>query len=182
MKPILYIIFLLIAVSSLGQERKSEEGFIVTNNMDTIYGKIKKKPNTIVGEFIKIIFIDKNNLQSKYSAYDLISFKKGTITYESVLIGEYKSFAELRIDGYLKLYYRSESGSRGKPGKVIRPYLRKTNSDKFKIVLNINFEKQMTEYFSDYKDLSDAIDKRTLKIKDLELIVNTYNTWIKRKL
>ena len=84
----------------------------------------------------------------------MLFFKKGDKNYESLQITHYRSFAELRIDGFIKLYYRS--GSNGSDNLNLHniPYITKQNSDKYYCVYPGGSRKNLSKYFIDYPDLS----------------------------
>lgn len=95
--------------------------------------------------------------------------------------------ARVLTDGHLKklrVYERHASGGYMGSGGImvggtnIVPvtYLMK-GSGMFYYVKKIRFNKDVSELVSDYTELSDMIRDKALKYKDLDFIIDNYNTW-----
>lgn len=129
----LVITLLITAVCSnsvLGQS-KYQNGYVVTNQNDTIYGQLRDRSPEPFGKIFKkvrmkgFLFLGK-----RYGPEDLMSYRIGNEIYESIWYDSYseifsvfhvstqgrgnKVFMRLAVDGKLKLYldeYRNpESG------------------------------------------------------------------------
>lgn len=80
-------LFCLLHFSMFGQKHY-EEGFVVLNNQDTIYGLIKdRQPHPFARLYKKIKFKGENG-GSKYGPKQIMSYRKGKNTFESLWINE----------------------------------------------------------------------------------------------
>jgi len=146
-----------------------EEGYIITNNYDSIAGKIKK--NRTFGPLIKIRFIpDDLDKKLRYTAYDLASFRKGNFSYYSKELDGYMTFVRYIETGKVDLIETDFSFS-------VRPkplfYLQKT--DNIVLVKRRSFKKIARTFFADYPKLINKIDKKVFVFEDLRIINKIYN-------
>lgn len=89
-RPLVTILIFLFTFSTFsGHAQKGyEEGFVVLTTHDTLYGAIKdRKPDPFGGLFKKIKFKGESG-GSKYGPKQLLTYKKGNTTYETVWISD----------------------------------------------------------------------------------------------
>lgn len=85
----LYILFLvfILPFSIVGQNHY-EEGFIVLTNHDTIYGLVKDRKPHPFGRLYKKIKFKGRKGTSKYGPKQIMAYRKGQSTFESIWINE----------------------------------------------------------------------------------------------
>ena len=190
MKIYLNLIVFLFPLLLNGQTGYSE-GYIITYENDTIYGKIKDRAGSLSSSnYLKIRFMNDEGEIEKFSAYDIRGYSKsGLINYRAIEI-ESKYFAEVIEDGPLTLLandkkqyeLQTNTGTNGDftnstttTNVYSHYYLQKKGSDKVTEVTKWNFKKKMSQYFMDYPELKEQIDNKSLRFNDLKLIVKKYN-------
>jgi hypothetical protein len=112
---------------------------------------------------------------------------------KSVFSNKGMIFLKLEIDGIIKLftYYHAESSpvtynssseliTEGISYQVDKCFLQKDNQELVRIN-GLTFRKDMTEYFSDCPDISKKIEFREYRKKDIQTIVNNYNSYYANK-
>jgi hypothetical protein len=112
---------------------------------------------------------------------------------KSVISNKSKIFLKLEIDGMIKLftYYNTESSpvmhnssseliTEGISYQVDKCIIQKENQELVRIN-RLTFRKNMMEYFSDCPDISKKIADREYRKKDIETIVNHYNSYYANK-
>jgi hypothetical protein len=108
---------------------------------------------------------------------------------ENVFSNNYKIFLKLEIDGKIKLfkYYQTESSpvmynsssdliTEGISYQVDKCFLQKDSQELIRIK-GLTFRKDMMEYFSDCHDVFQKIENKEYRKKDIETIVNYYNSY-----
>lgn len=108
---------------------------------------------------------------------------------KSAFSKNYKIFLKLEIDGNIKLfkYYHTESSplmynssseliTEGISYQVDKCFLQKGSQELAKIK-GLTFRKDMMEYFNDCSELSQKIENKEYRKKDIESIVNYYNSY-----
>lgn len=169
--------------------RDYSDGYIITLKNDTIYGGIRDRfPDRGSLANDKVVLKDKNGDKTTYYSMDIKGYCKGDVEYYfTVLDGKMKCFARLINDGELKLLKRFKMDRIAYPtggggvGFVSNPYtayfLCKSTTGEITKVMERDFYRVMSVYFSDCEPLSDKILKKELRHKDMEVIVETYNQW-----
>ena len=94
------MILILFCSFQIAESQDFERGYVVLNNNDTLYGTIKDRNNGTLYE--KIRFRDDRGKNKRYTAGDLLSYKRGISTYESLWYAEENEF--------LKFNYYSRPG------------------------------------------------------------------------
>lgn len=175
-------------------QSKYQQGFIVTNRNDTIYGQLRDRSEEPFGRIFKKVrkksfwIFDK-----KYDPKDLKAYKIDSRIYESIwfdsytnfLIVNYRSvpkmgrkvFMRLSVDGKVKLYWEEfrdpDSGY-----ELEIPFFKKVNSSEMVRVTQGVFglkRKRLMLFFEDCPDLVYKIQNRELN-SPVE-IANYYNNW-----
>lgn len=136
---ILIVIAYLLFFSKLNSQNY-EQGYIVLNTKDTLYGKIKDRDDNDL--YKKIKFINALGKKRKYSAYDILAYKKGIYEYESKW---YNAKNEL-----LNIYYYEREGY----GE--------------KVFLKVLESGRLSCYVKEFIDCDDAIDAFELFQKEGE--------------
>jgi len=145
---------------------------------DSAKNKVVIKPDQV--EEIRFIYQDEEvRMLSRYS----------TLRLESVFSKNYKIFLKLQIDGKLKLfkYYHTESSpviynsssevmNEGFSNQVDKAILQKGDEELVRIKA-LTFRRDMMEYFSDCQEISQKIGNKGYRKKDIETIVNFYNSY-----
>ncbi len=192
MKLTLRLVFIFILFSSMAYSKKGfEEGYIITNKMDTIFGMLKdRKLGTFNKLYSKIIFINKKGKKRKYGPNDILAYRIGEIEFVSLWFlennyffilnarsieneGEKRFFKHI-IKGpldYFYLEYVEENGVIDHSG-----YFKRENEEVMLFVRTGIFglnKKQVIPYFKDCKALQDKILDRS--IINPYKIVNYYN-------
>lgn len=157
-------------------------------NFEKLQYKIKyidSAKNTVViksnqAEEIRFLYQDKEvRMLSRYTNYRL----------RNVFTNNHKVFLKLEIDGKIKLfrYYQTESSpvmynsssdliTEGISNQVDRCFLQKGSQELIRIK-GLTFRKDMMEYFSDCNEVFQKIENRKYGKKDIETIVNYYNSY-----
>ncbi|SRR6056297_1287709 len=116
--------------------------------------------------------------------------RKNTVDIGNIFSGANHIFLKIKIDGKLKLfeyhYTQSEPAMRtgasgGVPVSVgmsypVEKYVLQKNGEELKRPKELTFRKDMTTYFSDCSVLSQKIEEKEYKKRDLESIVRFYNS------
>ncbi|HET8861228.1 hypothetical protein [Marivirga sp.] len=172
----LYFIAILFSVAityqpALGQSNY-QNGYVVTNQYDTIYGQLKDRSPEPFGKIFKKVkmkgfwFLDR-----KYGPKDLISYKIGNSIYESIWYDTYselfsvfhvsipekgeKVFMRLAVNGNVKLYWDEYRDPDSGYEQSI-PFLKKRNSEELIRVTQgiLGFKKKyLANLFTDCSEL-----------------------------
>jgi hypothetical protein len=177
------LITLLFLPQLKAQETGYQNGYIVTNENDTIRGLVKNK-NLVPYRVLTEIKFKKNN-ESKvevFSPAQLKGFQVGSAKYLSIGINtdglKEKLFLEVIVEGFLN-YYELESSAFG-AGRSANYVILQRKGEKEQVFFSkkdilFNFKKTLTEYLKDMPNLCEKINNGTYKKKDIEKIVNEYN-------
>jgi len=190
----LYIIFIFLFFNSFSYSNNEfEEGYIVTNDRDTIFGMIKdRKLGTFNKLYSKIIFKNEKGKKRKYGPADILAYKIGYDEFVSLWYLEGYYFFDLNIRSnenkgekrffkhimkgplnYFYLEYVEENGVIDHSG-----YYKRENEDLMLFVRTGIFglnRKQLASYFKDCKPLQKKILDKTFS--NPYEIVNYYNDW-----
>lgn len=192
-KLILIIVILIFPVFVFAQ-KGYQNGYIVLNTNDTLYGKIRDRkmpPSAVI--YKKIRFRNTNVFPKKYGPQQIIAYRSGESQFETIWIdtkslffrqfyssregiGE-RCFLKVIIKGYLTFYQWEFVDPESGYFDEISFYKRKNDPALFRInqtIFGVN-RKRMTEYFMDYPELAMKIENR--EIKDPVSIANFYNNW-----
>ncbi len=191
----LYLIFafLILPVVSFGQ-KDYQNGYIITNNNDTLTGLVKDRKSPPFGKIYKKIRFKNNNVISrKYGPHKIIGYKQGANQFESLWIDvshvffqeKYTSipnsgkkyFLKVIVKGYLT-YYQWEFKEQESDyiwSKSL--YKRKDDHSLVRVtqgILGLK-KKSLAVYFQDCPELVYKIENGELK--DPVEIAKFYNKW-----
>ncbi len=187
----LFYFFFLSQCYAQGKSRnesKKGEDFIINNSYDTIWGKVvgNLTPSTAS---LKIGFIDnKTGTKSSYKPYQIRSWHPAALDYyfeskeyrpKGLPKGEqgYGVFMKCftPYQGQVRCYeYYNTDGMEG----YYQTFLEKKG-----VMTEVRYEKffsQLSDYFSDYKELSEKIKSKKYKKNKLTEIVDEYNRWFNK--
>lgn len=192
----LSFIFLFCSVLTFGQ-KNYVDGYVILNNHDTLYGKIKdRKIGGYPKLYPKIKFKSQDGKTKSYSPEHILGYKSGTSVFESLWfkdvgplinpegisqtgVGE-KQFFKLVVKGYLSLYYLEYVNADGNWDYT--PYFKRENESTMVFVryglLGLN-KKQLIAYFKDCPTLQTKIKTKAFT-NPYEIIV-FYNYWYSKQ-
>jgi len=189
----LFYLFLMIP-SFFFAQKDFQNGYIVTNENDTLIGLVKDRKEPPFGKLYDKVIFKKGRKKKKYGPNDIIAYKRGYNEFESLWIqdnaypfqGKYlsdpnygnKEFLKVIVKGYLSYYHWEFEDSESDYIDSIGLYKRE-DEDSFARVSQGIFglkKKSLAKYFIDYPDLASKIEYGELK--DPVEIVRIYNLWI----
>ena len=170
------IFYLLVFANGAFAQRNYQDGYVVTNHNDTIYGRIRdRSPETTVQIFKMVRMKGFWFFEKKYRPTDIISYRIQDRTFESLWFynrikwfksthisapgqGE-KVFMRLTYEGKLKLYWDEFRDLEG-GYEVQVPYFKKVGSEEMVRVTQGLFgfkKKRLAEFFVDCPDLIERL-------------------------
>ncbi|HMP99415.1 MAG TPA: hypothetical protein PKC24_06505 [Cyclobacteriaceae bacterium] len=178
------IIYFSVVLTSLTAHAQNgfQEGYIITNNGDTINGFIKdRREGSFADLYKQVRFKGKGMFTKKYSAHQISGYKRGNDIFEShwfeqdrrLLKENYysrkgagrKVFLKVVESAYLSLYYKEfldqESGF-----VDYFPLFKREDEDYFvRVTQGISGlkKKRLAEYFRDCPDVLEQIENNMLK-------------------
>lgn len=197
------IVFILFGLLSFGKS-KDAEGYIITNNQDTIYGSFRLKTDRdkkliYAKTQEKISFFNEEGKRTVYHPGDIKSFyffyNLETLTFKSVpFFKNGDLFLKVVSEkGNLRLYQLFPDGdkrltsvyelaevafSTGLSGEKFFFCIFKPNGEV--LVMGRHTPKnKIRSFFTDYPELFDKIDSREYKYTDVYRMVREYNAWKK---
>ena len=124
---------------------------------------------------------DKTNRKTKkkYKPKDIAGYKVGSEEYHSIRFGailKQQVFARLEVNGHIKTYSVAEETEEGMTYVMA---LKKGDDDAVGASVFIRFAKQMSEYISDYEELSNKVKNKEkgYRLIHMEAIIAEYNKW-----
>lgn len=193
-KIILFSLFLILSSSSAYSQKDYEEGYIITNKNDTIYGQVKdRKSPPFADLYRKIRFKGNSVFPKKFGPKDILGYKKGDDIYESVWLevslkffrmeynnipnkGE-KQFMKVIRRGYLSYYQDEFMDSESDYIDTVdlfkrddEPYFVRVTQGIFGLK-----KKKLAAYFNDCPALVQKIEREEFK-NPIE-IADFYNSW-----
>jgi hypothetical protein len=183
MKYILLLLTLISFYVASAQEVGYQNGFVITNENDTIRGLIKNRNSVPYRVLVDIKFKkDKDSKVEMFEPHQLKGFQIGTTKYKSLTtsaneISE-RLFLEVIIEGKLN-YYELEYSGLG-AGNSTYYVILQLNGKKEQLTYSkrdmlFSFKNKITEYLSDNAVLCEKIRSGFYKKKDIEKIVKEYN-------
>lgn len=151
--------------------------YVIDINDRKIYGTVILSTPAINSS--QISFKDQSGTVKKYRPDEIKSWSRGNLIYETKFyaLGKRKGFSVFMLrltpeKGKCHLYeYYNTNGDMGYTQTFLEKDKKMTEVDYGR------FRKQMTEYFKDNKELSEAISKKKYKKRDLLTIIELYNEW-----
>ncbi len=164
----------------------AQSDYVVTSAGDTLFGNITTPKVKIYdrGE-VKIRPTVKNkNHKEKFSADEVVSFRKDNIVYVSQVIKELdQNFHEVGSHIFVRemvrgklLVYMSQTPQVAGPGamaQITNYYFRKENENN--IIACPKSKKKVMEYFQDCDPVKAALENKKIKHHDYEALANLYN-------
>ena len=164
---LLLILMILTYTCAAGQ---STEDYVVTNTLDTIYGKIKPMDYGLEPK-VQVQTADKK--KSIYSIFEAKAYHFDGNTYFAVKNYDQYEFMRLISDGYLSLFAFKPENQNSYSGL----FLTKMDGT-FMEVPNLGFKKNMSRFLADCGDIGEKISNGDVSRKDLDAIIAEYNTCI----
>ena len=183
MKIIHFIPFLILMYNTNCFAQKNySDGYIISLNDDTIYGKIKNSRTfgSYNSRTRSIRFIDKNGKNEKFLASKIKGYSKsGILNFLTITdLNRGPFFAQILIKGPLTLLSYTIDNKYGGYMILILKHINKKSTQKVEV---LDFKNGMANYISDYPELSQKIINKELRYADIEIIVREYNEWYNRK-
>jgi len=166
--PLLFLLNILLVCHSV-----SAQDYVVTTKGDTIYGEVKPL-NYGPEKKVQIRAADKK--KAIYSMMQIASFSLEKEVYQPVKGPTGYSFMKLLKGGYLSLY-----AFQGENQVLYDNYFLLKRDGKGTEIPNLSFKKVLSNFLSDCKTVSDKIEKGEYDKRDLEKIVDEYNSCLNAK-
>jgi hypothetical protein len=172
MKRALTFVFLtlIIAVSS---SRLTGQDFLVTTKGDTLQGEIKPLS---YGTDKKVQVTQAGKKKITYSLFQVKSYSIKGETFLPVKGPNGYTFMKLVKSGYLSVYTFQSSNQINFDGT----FLLKKDGQGVELP-NISFEKVMKKFLDDCPEVTDKIERDELNKKDLDKIVDQYNSCVQNR-
>jgi hypothetical protein len=189
------LLFFLISYFLGYAQKDFQNGYIITNENDTLIGLVKDRKEPPFGKLYNKIVFKKGHKKKKYGPNDISAYRKGNEQFEILWFqdnsypfqGEYlsspnygnKSFFKVIVRGYLSYYHWEFEDAESDYIDVIDFYKRE-DEDFFARVSQGIFglkKKSLGKYFNDYPELASKIEYG--EIKNPVEIVKKYNLWKK---
>jgi hypothetical protein len=129
-----------------------------------------------------VFYTDKTNKKTKkkYSPKDIKGFKVGAEEYRSIKWGaiiKQQVFALVVAKGHVTTYNIAEQGQDGKVEYQMG--LQKGDAETIGMLRFLRFAEEMSEYLSDYEELSAKIKNKEkgYRLLEMEAILREYNEW-----
>lgn len=178
MKRLLLLFILGIGVVCYGQvaDYRDAEHYVVKNNGDTIYGKLKYSSNDDMKNKINVKVND--TLKYNFKAEEVKLFRDGEKYYRSFQpdMEEY-FFIRIWEEGKYLSIYDWQTPSDYNNGKIENFAYVRQNDDKAYIQVEAHWQKHMAGLMSDNKEIADDIIKNKYKMEQLGDVVRHYNEW-----
>lgn len=180
------------------------DGYIITNNGDTLRGKIKdRKYPAAPSNCDKIRFIGVGEKEEDKTPYDIKQYcRKSTQFYKTLPIGidaklkfaEILDYGDVVLYGYVSGSFVSLAGdalsksvdtkkeSKSAAHITVEYYFqKKKDANSLMKVRPKQWERTATFFFQDDEDLVQKIESKTLKYEDIKTVVKTYNEFAAAK-
>ncbi|MBX7125700.1 MAG: hypothetical protein K1X47_08415 [Cyclobacteriaceae bacterium] len=174
-----FFLVMTLGVAGHAQETGFLEGFVVTNDGDTIPGFIKNK-NAVPYRVLQDIKFkkDKDSKPIVYTREQLRGFHAGPNRYVKRVIIEESGernpyFFEIMIDGPMRLYelHISLMGQ----GEMVYKILERRDNKEFFSVYGQDFRGRLADFVRDEPSLVDLVQKGRYNRTNFETLVNDYN-------
>lgn len=160
MRKLIASVMVLCLTGLISFSQEENEGYVITNNHDTLWGTFK---NDIMSKKIKIII---NGELRKFDVVELLSFKKGEEIEKRFTNDLY--MAKLEIQGKINFYAIRVKGQYG-----FDQFFVEKNGES----CDVNTKKCKTiieEWLKDYACDSELL-KGEIKLKNIQKIIKEYN-------
>jgi len=186
---LLIFYFVMLALNAKGQFLdkvfgiKYHKGSVILNNGDTLRGKIMF--NNDYSNYNTLIFRDTiTNKNTNYKPREVKSFSLDSLIFYRKILNNQWVFECLLLNGDLKVYLYRYYMSTGYTSGTETSYIYEKSNGQYLMIstyITYPFKKRVSEFFSDYPELSEKIYNKTYKFNDLFLIAEEYNIWLKNK-
>jgi hypothetical protein len=175
------LLFVFFFSSHLSAQTNEETwpGYIVRSSGDTVRGYIRAYK---LDRLSRTIYFTENpdNLTERVLAKDLQGFGIEGHTYETVDVDGRLEFAELEMDGEMRLLIYSGREKKGsKYVTVTKKFVRLAGSNRAHEINTKNFRTELPIHVQDHPTLSERIRNREFGYAELEQVVEEYNEWVK---
>ena len=160
-------VFSLMSVSAGAQS-----GYLVTTKGDTVKGEIKILSYDLIDR-VQLTDLGKKTI---FSAMQLLSIGIDKTVYQPVRYENTIRFMKLLKGGFLSYYAYNTSGQNSWDGR----YLTKKDGTGMEVP-NLSFKKTIARYLSECAEVKTRLEKGDLSRKDIEQIVDLYNTCLHTK-
>ncbi len=192
-KPLVLFIVFWMLPSLVFSQKNYENGYIITNDNDTIVGRVKDRKPPPFGKLYKKVYFKKKHKKKKYSPKQILGYKQGSREFESLWIDvsshlyneKYtsiqnagkKEFLKVIVKGYLTYYLREFADSESDYINQIGLYKREDENFLVRVTQGVFGlkKKNLGVYFKDYPEL--VLKIKNGELKDPIAIVNFYNVW-----
>jgi hypothetical protein len=203
MKQLFYILFLVgmsqqDVVAQIILNPRFFGAYLINNQNDTIRGMVKLPKSASKGDFSytdimwKVRFIDRNGIEQKITPNEVRQFtfwlengkeinfmsRPNNVKAFGGLMNDHDNmFLEVVQNGHIKLFkgYFYNTTANGTEVEVVN-FIQKGQGPvrKFRYIF---FRYDLIEYIKDNHDLAQKIKRRRFLPKDIDVIVQEYNTW-----
>lgn len=163
---------LLLITATLSFHAFAQKDYALSSKGDTLKGELK----FYSFDNIDRLQINSEGKKSSYTALQVRSFFKDGSTYQSVKYDNSIRFMRVIKSGYLSLLAFNPTSQGGWDGR----YLLKKDGTSLEVP-NLAFKKMMAKYLEDCLEVHDRIEKGEFPKRDLEKIVDLYNTCLQAK-
>ncbi len=177
-KQILILFTALMGLSnSTFAQRDYEEGYIVTNENDTIYGKVKDRKTGPFSEIHEKVRFKGKGMKKRFSASQIAAYKKGDFIFRTMFLNEEKRFLKLVSEGFVS-HYILEAQEQGEQLVLDIDYFKKDDDQRLVRVTQGVFglkKKVITAFFKDCPPMAAKIKNKAFKYP--HQVVDFYNDW-----
>src|SRR5260221_3623567 len=166
-KSVLVIFLMTLPLSTIAQK-----DYALTIKGDTLDGALKLMPYDQLDR-VQIIV---NGKKTYFTALQVKAFFQSGTMYQTMKYENSYHFMKLIKPGYLSLLAFRFANQNSWDGQ----YLAKKDGSGMEVP-NLGFKKMLSKYLSDCADVSGKLDKGDLSKRDLERIIDLYNTCIQTK-
>jgi hypothetical protein len=173
------LILQIIGSSFVFGQDDFEPGYVVTKTGDTLKGLVKDRKTGSFGEIYEKIRFKGEKTRRRYTADDVITYKRGNTKFKSMDLRGEKVFLRVELEGYVS-YYVEEIQEQGEQLVLEADYFQKRGTINLVRATQGLFglkRKTLANFFGDCPPLVKKIDNKQLK-HPLE-VATFYNQWKK---
>ncbi|MEQ9285542.1 MAG: hypothetical protein RIG77_01460 [Cyclobacteriaceae bacterium] len=171
MKKFTYIFLVLFGCAF--QVLSQDEDFAVLIKGDTLRGKMNIVDNPLTGHNLVIKVKKKKESHASYRVSLL--YKNGETYHVAKIEGRYQ-FIKLVQEGFMSLYRYSPADQQS--AQMFQGSILITKDGRQKVVPNLGFRKQLSEFLEDCESLSAKIQEGEYTKKNLTEIIDLYNACV----
>jgi len=167
--------FYIISTSTLLGQDGYEQGYIVTNQNDTLYGLTKDRKIGSFGGIYESVRFKGKGLRKRFSPRKIKSYEKGDVIFRSMFLNGEKTFLKVVSEGYVS-HYIFELQEQGEQLVLDVDYLQKGKNTTLVRATQGIFglkQKKLIQFFSDCPQLVDKIKNKEFKY--VSELVSFYN-------